>query len=287
MSISALGLLFSAAVLHASYHLFYKRSLDKQVFVWWLLLVTVIAYFPLFATNSLDIPAVGWACVLSSSLAEVAYFTSMSKAYRIGDLSVAYPLARGSAPLFITLWATLFLREQLRPLGLMGILLIVAGLYLINARSPKDLWEPLRQLANSSSRWSLLTGLCISIYSTIDKIGTRYVPPFIYIYLVLLVSLLAFTPVMLLSGKRAGIAVEWRANKTGILFAGVAALLTYYLVLLAMRISYVSYVGAVREVSVVFGALLGSIILHEGYGLVRVFASMLVFLGILLIGIAG
>jgi drug/metabolite transporter (DMT)-like permease len=287
MSISALGLLILAAILHASYHLFYKRSLDKQVFVWWLLLVAVVAYFPLFATNSLYIPTLGWACVLSSSLAEVAYFTSMSKAYRGGDLSVAYPLARGSAPLFITLWATFFLKEQLRPLGLVGILLIVIGLYLINTHSPKDLWEPLRHLANSSSRWSLLTGFWISVYSSIDKIGTQYVPPFIYIYLVLLVTLLAFTPVMLLSGKQASIAAEWRANKTGILFAGVAALLTYYLVLLAMRISYVSYVGAVREMSVVLGALLGSIVLHEGYGRVRVFASILVFLGILLIGVWG
>ena len=128
MPISALGLLFLAAVLHASYHLFYKRSLDKQVFAWCLLLVTIVAYFPLFVTRPLSLPPLGWAFVLISGLAEVAYFASMGKTYQTGDLSVAYPLARGSAPLFIALWATLFLREQLTTLGLMGILLIgVAG----------------------------------------------------------------------------------------------------------------------------------------------------------------
>ncbi|MBM4464856.1 MAG: hypothetical protein FJ014_04715 [Chloroflexi bacterium] len=287
MPISALGLLFLAAILHASYHLFYKRSLDKQVFVWWLLLVTIVAYFPLFVARPLSLPPLGWACVLASGLAEAAYFVSMGKTYQTGDLSVAYPLARGSAPLFIVLWATLFLREQLTTLGLMGILLIAAGLYFINAPSSRDLWKPLLQLGNPVSRWALLTGFCISVYSTIDKVGTKHVPTFTYIYLVLLVAFLAFTPGILLSGKKASLATEWRVNKAGILISGVADLLTYYLVLLAMRVSYVSYVGSVREMSVVFGAFLGSILLREGHGRVRVLASVLVFLGILLIGVAG
>lgn len=287
MPITALGLLFLAAILHASYHLFYKRSLDKQVFAWCLLLVTVVAYFPLFVTRPLSLPPLGWAFVLVSGLAEAAYFASMGKTYQTGDLSVAYPLARGSAPLFITLWATLFLREQLTALGLMGILLIAGGLYFINARSWGDLWKPLRQLGNPISRWAIFTGFCISVYSTIDKVGTKYVPPFTYIYLVLLVTFLAFTVYILLSGKKANIVAEWRANKVGILVAGVADLLTYYLVLLAMQLSYVSYVGSVREMSVVFGAFLGHTLLGEGYGRIRVFASALVFLGILLIGVAG
>ncbi len=287
MPISALGLLFLAAILHASYHLFYKRSLDKQAFVWCLLLVTIVAYFPLFVARPLSLPPLGWACVLASGLAEAAYFASMGKTYQTGDLSVAYPLARGSAPLFIVLWATLFLREQLTTLGLMGILLIAAGLYFINARSSRDLWKPLLQLGNPVSRWALLTGFCISVYSIIDKVGTKYVPTFTYIYLVLLVAFLAFTPGILLSGKKASLATEWRVNKAGILISGVADLLTYYLVLLAMRVSYVSYVGSVREMSVVFGAFLGSTLLGEGYGRVRVLASVLVFLGILLIGVAG
>jgi len=110
---------------------------------------------------------------------------------------------------------------------------------------------------------------------------------FLYIYLVLLAALIAFTPYILLSGKKVSITAEWRANKGGILVSGVVALLTYYLVLLAMQLSYVSYVGSVREMSVVLGAFLGSTLLGEGYGRIRVFASALVFLGILLIGVAG
>lgn len=287
MPISALGLLFFSAILHASYHLFYKRSLDKQVFVWWLLLVSIVAYSPFVVTRPLHIPSLGWACMLASSVAEIAYFVSMGKAYQSGDLSVAYPLARGSAPLFITLWATLFLKERLTALGLAGILLIAGGLYFVNARSAGDLWEPFHQLGNPLSRWALVTGFCISLYSTIDKVGIKYVPPFVYIYLVLLAALIAFTPYILLSGKKASIAAEWRANKAGILVSGMAALLTYYLVLLAMRLSYVSYVGSVREMSVVFGAFLGSTLLGEGYGRIRVLASALVFLGMLLIGMGG
>jgi len=113
------------------------------------------------------------------------------------------------------------------------------------------------------------------------------VSPFTYIYLVLVVTFLAFTLYILASGKRASIAAEWRANKVGILVAGVADLLIYYLVLQALQLSYVSYVGSVREMSVVFGAFLGGALLGEGYGRIRVLASVLVFLGILLIGVAG
>jgi len=287
MPLSALTLLFLSAILHVSYHLFYKRSNDKQVFVWWLLLVSVVAYSPLVVTKPLQIPREGWACMLTTSVAEVAYFASMGKTYQVGDLSVAYPLARGSAPLFITLWALLFLKEELTIWGLLGILSIASGLYLINTRLWKDLWKPLRQLGNPESCWALITGFCISAYSTIDKVGVRYVPPFIYIYIVFLITLLGFTPYILLSGRKASVLIEWRANKVGILFSGIAALLTYYLVLLAMRLSHVSYVGSVREMSVVLGALVGSVWLGEGYGQIRILASSLVFLGILLIGVGG
>ena len=287
MPLSALSLLFLSAIFHVSYHLFFKRSNDKQIFVWWLLLISVVAYSPLAVIKPLQIPRQGWVCILTTSIAEIAYFVSMGKTYQVGDLSVAYPLARGSAPLFITFWALLFLREELTTWGLIGILSIASGLYLINTRSWKDLWKPLRQLGNPVSCWALITGFCISVYSTIDKVGVKYVPPFTYIYVVFLIVLLGFTPYILLSGRKASIVAEWRANKVGILFSGIVALLTYYLVLLAMQLSHVSYVGSVREMSIVLGALAGSVWLGEEYGQIRTLASGLVFLGVLLIGVGG
>jgi len=218
---------------------------------------------------------------------DMAYFVSVGKAFEKGDLSVVYPLARGAPPLLITLGGVLFLGERLTFWGLGGILLVTAGLYLVNVRSRADLLRPLRSLRERPSQLALLASVGVSIYSVIDKVGLRYVAPFAYGYLTLLVTLFSFTPYILLTEHKAHLMAEWRVSKLGIGVAGVFVLLSYFLALAAIRMSYVSYVGSVRSVNVIFGALLGSFLLKEPYGAIRVLASSLVFDGVLLVGVAG
>jgi drug/metabolite transporter (DMT)-like permease len=288
MPLSALLLLVLSALLHAAYYGFYKRSADKQVFAWWFLLVAVVIYSPALVLNRPVIPAQGWLCLLLSGLADTAYFVIVGKALEKGDLSVVYPLARGTPPLLITLGGVLFLGERLTLWGLAGILLITAGLYLVNVRSSSDLLRPLCSLKKEGpSQLALLASVSVSTYSLIDKVGLRYVAPFAYGYLMLLVTLLAFTPYILLTKHRTHLVAEWWVSRLGIGVAGVFVLLTYFLALAAMRLSYVSYVGSVRSVNVIFAALLGAFLLKEPYGATRVLASSLVFVGVLLIGVAG
>jgi drug/metabolite transporter (DMT)-like permease len=132
-----------------------------------------------------------------------------------------------------------------------------------------------------------LASVVVSIYSVVDKVGLRYVAPFTYGYLHLLVTLFSLTPYILLTEHRTHLMAEWRATKLGIGVAGVLVLLTYVLALTALRLSYVSYMSSVRSMNVVFGALLGVLFLKEPYGTTRVLASSLVFVGVLLIGVAG
>ena len=288
MPLSALLLLALSALLHAAYYGFYKRSADKQVFAWWFLLVAVVIYSPALIFKRPIIPAQGWLCLLLSGLADTAYFVIVGKALEKGDLSVVYPLARGTPPLLITLGGVLFLGERLTLWGLAGILLITVGLYLVNVRSSSDLLRPLRSLKKEgASQLALLASVSVSTYSVIDKVGLRYVDPFAYGYLMLLVTLLAFTPYILLTKHRTRLVAEWWVSRLGIGVAGVFVLLTYFLALAAMRLSYVSYVGSVRSVNVIFAALLGALLLKEPYGATRVLASSLVFVGVLLIGVAG
>jgi drug/metabolite transporter (DMT)-like permease len=287
MPLSALLLLVLSALLHAAYYGFYKRSADRQVFAWWFLLVAVIIYSPALIFNRRSIPVQGWLCLLLSGLADMAYFVIVGKAFEEGDFSVVYPLARGAPPLLITLGGVLFLRERLTIWGLVGILLVTAGLYLVNVRFRADLLRPLRSLRERPSQLALLASVGVSIYSVIDKVGLRYVDSFVYGYLMLLVTLLSFTPYILLTGHRDHLMGEWRVSKLGIGVAGVFVLLSYFLALAAIRMSYLSYVGSVRSVNVIFGVLLGTFVLREPYGAIRVLASFLVFSGVLLIGIAG
>ena len=121
MTLFSLGLLFLAAVLHALSNALIKLSRDKLAFTWWMLTAWVIIGFPLIFFVGQP-PPIGWLLILVSGLIEAVYFITLTRAYALGDLSQVYPLARGSAPLFVLLWALIFLGERPTPIGVVGIL---------------------------------------------------------------------------------------------------------------------------------------------------------------------
>src|SRR5262245_22321322 len=115
MLLTSVLLLLCAALLHAVTNALMKRSQDKLAFSWWMLGVFCIAGFPsLFSIP--DVPPLGWWIVFASGILEAVYFFVLARAYSSGDLSVVYPIARGSAPLFLLFWAIVFLKE--RPSGI-------------------------------------------------------------------------------------------------------------------------------------------------------------------------
>jgi len=286
LPLSALALITVSALMHAAYHVLYKTSRDKQAFVWWLLAVTVVVYLPVVAALFPVIPARGWLLIVVSAVPQAAYFVFMSRAYDAGDLSLAYPLARGSAPLFIALWAALFLGERLALLGLAGVLVIILGLWLLNLPKDGRLGSTMRALAEPAARSAVLAALAISAYTTIDKVGVQYVPPLPYFYLVSILILAIYSAYLVVTGQVQRLAICWRAEWRGLIPSGIAMTLCYVLVLRAMQLSLVSYVGSVREISVVFGAVLGAAFMKERYGLPRAAASILVVAGVLLIALA-
>ena len=283
MTLTTLALLVCAAVLHSGAHVALKGAANKLAFTWWQMLAIIVFYSPVLLTARWNWPPWMWLVILASALAESAYFYTTSRAYTLGDLSVTYPLARGSAPLFIALWAILFLRERPSAMGYLGILTIAAGLFLVNLPSLADITRPLRGLAQPAARWALAAGLCIGVYSTLDKVGVQFISPLLYIYVILCVTWLVMTPLQ----RSETLIAEWRANKWRTMWAGVSVMGAYTLVLLAMQRSPVSYVGSVREMSVVLTAWLGARFLGEGKTGLRVTASALVAVGIVLIAAGG
>jgi len=127
VSLTALALLAIAAALHASWNLLVKRAGEKYIFTCWAWAVGSLAGAPLLAFSP-ALPRAVWLYVAISALAQAAYFVALTRAYTIGDFSLVYPLARGAAPAFLALWATLFLGERPRPGGLLGLALLLAGL---------------------------------------------------------------------------------------------------------------------------------------------------------------
>lgn len=290
MTLFSLGLLFLAAVLHALSNALIKLSRDKLAFTWWMLTAWVIIGFPLIFFVGQPLP-IGWLLILVSGLIEAVYFITLTRAYALGDLSQVYPLARGSAPLFVLLWALIFLGERPTPIGVVGILIVVIGLYLVNLSALSEWKRPLLSFRSPAARWAVITGLLISIYSAIDKVGMRYVDPLPYLYLFLFVTWIALAAQWLNPDRRLALRAELKPDvKRSLLKATVVALSgsgAYALVLAALRLSPVSYVSPVRELSVVFGAWIGVRFMGEPGGRLRIFAAMMVALGVILIALGG
>lgn len=284
MPLLAIGLLLIAAALHATWNLFVKRAREKQVMIWLALLTGVLIYLPLVLLNPINVLSV-WPFVLSSAIMESIYYIVLIRAYQNGDFSLVYPMARGTAPALLAVWAALFLGERPTLLGVIGISLLVLGLVVVGGK----VWWSLRKVAKLRTNalgMALGVALCISIYSAIDGAAVHRVNPLPYTVIVIAFAAALITPVILLRYGKAAISAEWRANWLRILLVGIFTVLAYMLALKSYTIIRVSYAGAIREVSVVFAAFLGWKLLNEELGAIRLVGSALIFSGILVIALA-
>jgi drug/metabolite transporter (DMT)-like permease len=289
MSGMALGLVLVAAFLHATWNYLTKKSQVKLVFIWWFLLISGLLYFPLFLYfwTRTTITSVGWTCIIATSILHALYFGFLGQAYEAGDLSIVYPLARGMGPFLVPFLAVGLIKEQLSLLGIMGIGLIILGIYILHLTSfsKTTFLQPFLQLKDRSSRWAVGTGVTIALYSLVDKIGVGHVYPPVYIYSMFVGAFILLSPYVLVK-KRVLLFEEWQKNKHTILAVGFLALFTYLLVLFAMKMSKVSYIAALRETGILFSALYGAFWLRESHVRQKIVGSILIFCGVFSIGLS-
>ena len=281
----ALGMVLVAAVLHAGWNLFVKRAREKQVFTLWGLMVGSICFLPI-VLFSRPFPLFIWPYILCSAAVEGIYYIILTSAYESGDFSLVYPMARGAAPAFLVVWAILFLGDRPRPLGLIGVAILICGLIVVGGNT---LWSMRGTAALRSSGIGLALGVAfsISVYSAIDGAAVHHVAPAPYTVVVIGLSSIFVFPFIFLRFGRETIASEWRTNWVRIIIVGILMLASYMLVLQAYAIAHVSYAGAIREISVVFAAFMGWRWLGEKLGLLRMVGACIIFVGILIIAFGG
>jgi len=286
----ALLLVVCSALLHATWNFLYKRAIDKRAFAWLFGLAAAVLYLPAFLLLACDrpIPIEGWGAIAASALVHTFYFTCLGKGYSAGDLSLVYPLSRATVPLLVALWAVVFLGEHLSVQGAAGIVAVVAGVYILHVGelSLAGFLKPLRSIKTRPTQFALTTGLLISIYTVVDKIGVSYVQPLVYMYLWTVLFTLIYGLYVFRTAGWISIKSEWHAHPIAIVVVGLLMVLAYTIVLFAMTMSNVSYVAAAREISVVFGAAMGSLLLREPYGRTKVGGSALIAFGLAMIGLA-
>ena len=295
MPVTALALVLAAGLLHASWNLILKRSSERVLVAAWAMLLGAAVFTPTLVP-AWPPPAGVWPFVGASAVVYVAYYGCLARAYGDGDFSLVYPIARGTAPAMLALWAVLFLGERPSPGGVLGIATILCGLVVLGGaplwaqvagiRTPAgDRWRQLRPHARGSGS-AFLVAFFISVYSTLDGAAVQQWDPMPYLVLVFGLSGLAFVGMLATRGGKRVFRVL-RTHFRPIAMIAVMTLVAYALVLRAFQIAPISYAGAAREVGIVFGALAGWLLLGERFGRIRTVGAVLVFAGIGLLALAG
>lgn len=289
MDILPLSLVILSAVIHAFWNFIFKKSNDSVVFIFLAKIFEVILYLPLIIFLLLveGFNNKGIIYIILTGLIHYFYWLFLSLGYNSSDLAFIYPISRAS-PLIITFLSYLFFKEKVTIIGFLGILLIILGIYFISTDSFSLIkFINIFKKRNSGFFYALLTLLTVSIYSLVDKMGAKYVNPIIYVYFFEVISLMPFSIYVLIKKKKYDLIKILNKEKIYIVITSLSIILSYSLIIFVMRISKLSYIVSIREVSIVFGVILGIVFLKEKYKFVRITSSLLIFIGILLISILG
>ena len=280
MTTMAIVLVIIAAFSHATWNLFAKKACGGTAFIWLFALLSSVLYAPLaLYIYFTEHPVLEWphfALMIASAVLHSLYFILLDKGYQIGDLSMIYPLARGTGPLLSTLTAIAFLGERPSALALCGAALIAIGIVAITG-NPLSFTNP---GARKPIFFAILCGITIAAYTVVDKISvsTLLIPPLLLDWTVNLGRVLLLTPYALRNWDKVRNQFHYNLREA----IGVALLspLSYILVLTAMVFSPVSYIAPAREVSILIGAILGARLLAEGHSRARITGACAMMLGL-------
>lgn len=278
MSAGVVAIVLCAALMHALWNALIKGAGDRTVMLGLIALGHVIPGFAL----ALNLPApdpASWKFIAASTVIHWGYYYLLNLAYRSGDLSVVYPIARGAAPLLVALGAWAAVGEALPPLAWVGIGAISGGIFLL-ARPSR-----LGHAHKGSVLAAFGTALTVAAYSIADGIGVRASQEALA-YVAWLFTAEIFVAAYVLGTRHRRLrAMSGRTVIIG-LAGGVISGGAYALALYAKTIAPIGMVSAMRETSVIFAALFGVIWFGEGPKRQRLVAAVVVCAGVILIGLS-
>jgi len=280
----SLAIVLAAAVIHASWNLLAKQIGGGAGFVWLVAAVATVIYLPInfaldtFAHMTWNPTTVFF--LLGSGVLQTLYFVTLQRGYKVGDLSLVYPLARGTGPLFATLGAILLLGERPSPLALAGAVLIVGGVFAMSFTGVRG-----GVAVRAAVGYGLLTGVFIAGYTLWDKVavGPLAIPPVLLDTATALVRVVLLLPLALRRWPE--VTTLWRGHAGGLIAVAFLSSLSYILVLFVLQTTPVSYVAPLREVSILIGTVMGARLLAEGHLRSRLVAASAIVLGVIAIAL--
>jgi len=280
MTVYVFFLVLISAFSHAAWNFAARKAAGSLMAIWLGLWMGCAVISPgalgIIVHNGLreTAPLQGVICMVATGLIHTVYFRLLAAGYEAGEISLVYPIARGSGIALTAILAGLLLKEQLTLPGAIGIGLICVGIISLGAGT--------RTRAGDTKAvvLALYIGASIVAYSLVDKTGVGYTNPVVYIWAMFLIAGIVLTPVLIRRYR----GQFWEVAKHYWGYAaiiGVGATGTYLMILFAFTRGPVGYIVAVREFAVVLGALAGIVFLKERFTLVKALAICLIVIGII------
>jgi drug/metabolite transporter (DMT)-like permease len=288
MPASALALVVLAGLIHASWNIAAKKAGGDVRFSFFTSMVMMVAWAPLGLWLAWQqVPAwrgMEWSLVVLSGVLHAVYFVILLRGYRKADLTVVYPLARGSGPLLSSMAAVLLLGEQVSTLGAAGILAVVIGVFFI-AGGPglfaRRYSPDQTRRTRKGMLYGLLTGVFIASYTVVDGYAVKFalMSPVLVDYMGNFVRLALLAPAIV--RDTAQVRRQWKLQWKYALAVGIVSPVSYVLVLYALQVAPLSHVAPAREVSMLFAALIGGHLLGEGDRIVRLLGAASIAVGVM------
>jgi uncharacterized membrane protein len=284
MPIQAILLILAAAVIHATWNYYVKTVGGGDTFLCMTSVISSIVLIPpvlyFYSDAFALLTAVQWGFIVASGLLHMAYAMQLQRAYAAADLSVVYPLARGSGPLLTVFAAVIFLGERPSAIGWLGVLAVVCGAMVIGGMDKLvrgGLHNPRTLLG---VRYGLYTGLWIAIYSFVDGYAVKVmlIAPLVLDWLGNIIRAACLSPIAW--RHRDEIKPLWRRAWWPALVVGALAPTSYILVLTALKYAPLSAVAPARELSMLIGAFMGAKLLAEGEMRRRMIGAGLIAAGV-------
>ena len=286
LTIFALALLSGA--LNATWNFFIKRKASDYSVMITGVCVANLSIFPItvliMATRGFDPRVIPF--LLATGAVEAIDFYMLTKIYKVSDISMAYPVSRGTGVMLTAIFSTLILKEQISGIAVIGIITVLVGVFffaLNKGTNPHMIWESLK-----AQKLSLIKGFTIVGYTLVDRVGAKYANPLVYFNFKEIVAMTLLIPILAHGGTLTFSHMKevFRKDGKSALAIGFGIICSYVIVLIIYNVfaeAKASYVTVIRESAVVFGALLGFIILHEKATPNKLAGILTIVLGVILI----
>jgi drug/metabolite transporter (DMT)-like permease len=285
MPFLALCAVLVAAITHATWNLSAKRAAGARHFVWMYSTLSVALYTPVIVWIVVETRPVfewiHWLALCGTAVLHIGYSLMLQAGYRASDLSLVYPLVRGSGPLFAFVLAATLLGERVTWVSVMGVMLVVSGIVLVSGMLSTEHKAP-----RAGILFGIGTGMFTAAYTINDgwAVKVLMISPFVVDYSGNVVRMLVLSPRAWL--ERAEVQREARAYARPVAIVSVLGPLGYILVLFAMQLAPISHVAPARELSTLIGAYFGARVLKEKAAPSRLIGAACIVAGVVSLALA-